>query len=107
VARAWDLDALDDRYRMFNYTFARYRVKWPRSTVGDRGAFIVRTHLIHIFRQFAELDPELPDDIIHGPGQRTQAVDLFHELYGILAAPTQRYFDRATAEGKSAAAIAR
>src|SRR5215218_3649069 len=83
----------------------RYRAFVPLSDVthrpggtglDDRKAFLVRTRLVHDFRQFPFLDPGLPEDLVPTRGQRARAVDLFHELYGSLAEPAHRHFDAMT-----------
>jgi phenylacetic acid degradation operon negative regulatory protein len=88
VSRAWDLDALDERYRAFVDEFAPH----ADARIDDRDAFLLRTRLVHVFRRFAALDPELPD----APRHREQAVALFHRLYEVLGPAAQRHFDAAT-----------
>jgi phenylacetic acid degradation operon negative regulatory protein len=64
--------------------------------MGDQEAFLLRTRLVHVFRRFAALDPELPDDLIHAPRHRARAVALFHRLYEALAPAAQRHFEAVT-----------
>jgi phenylacetic acid degradation operon negative regulatory protein len=93
ASRAWDLDALDERYRAFIEEFSGS----PNGAASDdREAFLLRTRLVHIFRRFPALDPELPDDLIHAPAHRADAVARFHELYEALAPTAQRHFDAVT-----------
>ncbi|MBD0282463.1 MAG: PaaX family transcriptional regulator [Thermoleophilaceae bacterium] len=93
VSRAWDLDALDGRYRAFHREFAPYQ---KSSGVDDRESFLLRTRLVHAFRRFPALDPELPDDLVRAPRHRAEAVALFHRLYDALAPAAQRHFEAAT-----------
>jgi phenylacetic acid degradation operon negative regulatory protein len=93
VARAWDLVELGERYRAFTADFAPFAAERARATLDDREAFLLRTRLIHIFRQFPFADPELPDEVMPAPEHRTEAVALFHALYEDLAVPAQRHFD--------------
>jgi phenylacetic acid degradation operon negative regulatory protein len=93
ILSAWDLDALARRYEGFIAEFEAYTVG---EAVTDREAFLLRTRLVHLFRGFPFLDPELPADLIPGDGARTRAVSLFHELYEELAEPANRYFDAVT-----------
>jgi len=60
---------------------------------------------MHTFRAFAQLDPELPDELAPLSGARTRAADIFDALYTTLAAPSQRHFDAVTAPAVQAAAI--
>ncbi|GGS59265.1 MULTISPECIES: PaaX family transcriptional regulator [Actinokineospora] len=85
--RVWDLDALAARYRAFVTDFADIRAD------SDAAAFHLRVRLVHAFRQFALLDPELPADIVAPPPDRAAAVRLFHDRYPALEAPARRHFD--------------
>lgn len=96
VLRAWDVDELTRRYRAFELAFQRHASN-GRDGLGDREAFLVRTQLVHAFRQFPSLDPGLPDELVPTDGHRARAVHLFHELYESLAESAQRHFDEATA----------
>jgi phenylacetic acid degradation operon negative regulatory protein len=87
INRIWDLDALAERYRAFVEAFADA----PAST--DRAAWQLRTRLVHAFRQFAFVDPELPEDLVAAPEGRAAAIELFHTRYPALAPAAQRYFD--------------
>jgi phenylacetic acid degradation operon negative regulatory protein len=93
VSRAWDLDALDERYCAFSDVFSPYAQAGGRRGMDDREAFLLRTRLVHVFRRFPGLDPELPDDLMRGPRHRAEAVALFHRLYEALAPGAQRHFD--------------
>ena len=106
VSRAWDLSGLVGRYEAFVNEFGEYvssgaedgsggggSVRW----VGDEQAFLVRTRLVHLFREFPVLDPELPTGLappVEGP--RRRAVKVFHALYEGLASASQRHFDEVT-----------
>ena len=59
---------------------------------------MLRTRLVHLFRQFPTIDPELPVDLVAPPDRRADAVALFHDLYPALAVPARRYFDRQVEE---------
>jgi phenylacetic acid degradation operon negative regulatory protein len=91
VARVWDLDELAERYRAFAEHF-----RAPDVT-DDRQALLLRTRLVHTFREFPFLDPELPEDLVPAPKHRAEALRLFHDLYPALAPAAQRYFDEVTA----------
>lgn len=90
IARAWDLDALAEIYAAFVAQFD------GASAVDDATAFLLRTRLVHTFRQFPFRDPELPEELIKPPERRAEAVTLFHELYSALAPAAQRHFDEVT-----------
>jgi phenylacetic acid degradation operon negative regulatory protein len=90
VARVWDLDELAERYRAFADHFRGHHV------ADDREALLLRTRLVHTFREFPFLDPELPEDLVPAPRHRAEALRLFHDLYPALAPAAQRYFDEVT-----------
>jgi phenylacetic acid degradation operon negative regulatory protein len=92
VARAWDLSGLEERYEAFCSAFDGY-VDPDAPSLGDHDAFMVRTRLIHAFRGFAQLDPELPDELAPLSHSRGRAAEIFDSLYNGLAAPSQRHFD--------------
>ncbi len=90
VGRVWDLAALAERYRAFAEHFRGHDVR------DDRQALLLRTRLVHTFREFPFLDPELPEDLVPAPAHRAEALRLFHDLYPALAPAAQRYFDEVT-----------
>jgi phenylacetic acid degradation operon negative regulatory protein len=92
LTRVWDLDALAARYREFATRFRRYH---DRPT-DDRTALLLRTRLVHTFREFPLLDPELPTGLVPPPPHRAEAVALFDDLYPRLADGARRYFEEVT-----------
>ncbi|MGN6871893.1 MAG: PaaX family transcriptional regulator [Solirubrobacteraceae bacterium] len=94
VGRGWDLTGLGERYEVFGSEFSRYLR--PDSSPADREAFEVRTRMTHVFRAFAQLDPELPDELAPLSGPRTRAAEIFEALYSSLAPASQRHFDAVT-----------
>lgn len=94
VDRAWDLSGLSARYQAFVVEFAPYTDAATREALDDRTALILRTRLVHLFRKFPTLDPELPTDLAEPPIGRADAVALFHDLYPALAEQARRHFDR-------------
>lgn len=96
LGRAWDLDALGARYKSFVAEFDRYRDPAARHELSDQDVFRLRTRLVHGFRQFPFLDPELPADLVPAPEYRPEAVHLFDQLYDALAPAAQRHFEEVT-----------
>jgi phenylacetic acid degradation operon negative regulatory protein len=94
--RAWDLDHLDARYEAFAREFSAYVPARVRRQLSEREAFLLRTRLVHMFRTFPFLDPELPDEYMPEPRNRAHAVKVFDSLYPALAPPAQAYFDAQT-----------
>ena len=91
VTRVWDLAELAARYESFVECHRRCAVR------DDREALLLRTRLVHTFREFPFLDPELPEDLVPPPRHRAEALALFHDLYPALAEGARGYFDSSTA----------
>jgi phenylacetic acid degradation operon negative regulatory protein len=94
VARAWDLSGLAARYEAFDSEFSGYRARGV--SLSDAEAFRVRTRLVHLFRQFPFIDPELFDSGPLVSRARERAVRTFRVLYGRLAPASQRHFEAVT-----------
>jgi phenylacetic acid degradation operon negative regulatory protein len=92
VARAWDLSELVDRYQAFVSEFTPYL----GGSVDDDAAFLVRTRLMHMFRGFPFLDPELPEELAPVSRPRDAAVAVFRAVFDRLENPSQRHFDAVT-----------
>jgi phenylacetic acid degradation operon negative regulatory protein len=97
VSRAWDLSGLVDRYEAFQADFSPFLAGRIRAGLSDAQAFLVRTRVVHQFRGFPLLDPELPEELAPMSQPRERAVATFHELYEQLAEPSQRHFEAITA----------
>jgi phenylacetic acid degradation operon negative regulatory protein len=92
ASRAWNLSGLVERYDAFVAEFTPWM---RRRRVTDPEAFIVRTRLMHLFRGFPTLDPELPEEPAPLNRSRARAVDVFRSVYDGLAEPSQRHFEAA------------
>ncbi len=96
VSRAWDLSGLVDRYEAFQDEFGPWCLKRALAALSDQDAFLIRTRLVHQFRGFPLLDPELPEELAPVSDARGRAAAVFHELYADLADASQRHFDAVT-----------
>jgi phenylacetic acid degradation operon negative regulatory protein len=86
IADAWDLDAVADAYRGFVARFGRLRPS------GSEAAFGAQTLLVHEWRRFPFLDPDLPDDLLPARWPRRRAHDLFAERHAQWHAAAQEHF---------------
>jgi phenylacetic acid degradation operon negative regulatory protein len=102
VSRAWDLSGLVERYDAFVAEFERYVDLGPRARLSDTDAFLVRTRLVHLFRRFPFIDPELPEEPAPLSAARRRAVTTFHQLYEGLGQSSQRHFEAATGDQPTA-----
>lgn len=96
VTRAWDLDTLASRYEAFVAEFGHLADPAARDALSECEALGRRTELVHQFRRFPAIDPELPAGLVDPPPLRSRAIDLFHDVYAALDPPAQRYFDQVT-----------
>lgn len=83
---AWDLDELERLYADFLAEFGPHvdRV----APLSDREAFLVRTRMIHAFRGFAQLDPELSVNA----ARRAEVVEVFDAVYARLEPQAVTHF---------------
>jgi len=72
VGEAWDLDAVAEAYRAFTARFGRMA---PR---GPEAVFRAQTLLVHEWRRFPFLDPDLPERMLPPRWPRGRAHELFH-----------------------------
>jgi phenylacetic acid degradation operon negative regulatory protein len=96
VVQAWDLDGMRDSYRQFLDEFSPYRSPATVADLGDEQAFVIRTLLLHRFRSFPFIDPELPPGVSDDHALRTSVVETFDEAYATLAEPALRRFHQIT-----------
>jgi phenylacetic acid degradation operon negative regulatory protein len=90
---AWNLEALSPSYDEFVAEFAPLTDAAARRTLTDREAFVTRTRLMHSFRGFSLLDPELPDSITPLHERRGKAVEVFDVVYEGLDSAAGRHFE--------------
>ena len=87
IAEAWDLPGLREHYEQFVADFARTR---PRE---EEATFAAQTALVHAWRRFPFIDPDLPDDLLPRDWPRRRANQLFRDRHDRWAAAAQAHFD--------------
>jgi phenylacetic acid degradation operon negative regulatory protein len=85
VAEAWDLAAVEDAYNAFLADFG------DDSPEEDEAAFRAQTSLVHAWRKFPFLDPDLPAELLPADWPRHRAYQLFRERHGAWAAAAERF----------------
>jgi phenylacetic acid degradation operon negative regulatory protein len=94
AARCWDLEGINRRYEAFlaryRPTFEAFRRRWD---VADNECFVQRFLLIHEYRKFFFIDPELPAELLPDPWYGSESRELFQEFHAGLADGANRYFD--------------
>jgi phenylacetic acid degradation operon negative regulatory protein len=86
IADAWDLDDVADRYREFITRFERLRPKTPEA------AFRAQTELVHTWRKFPFLDPDLPQEMLPSRWPRTRAHEVFASRHDEWQSAAEEYF---------------
>ena len=76
VAEAWDLDGIRTEYERF---IARHQRTRPGT---DQEAFVATTQLVHDWRRFPFLEPDLPAELLPRRWSGQRAADLFHRQHG-------------------------
>jgi phenylacetic acid degradation operon negative regulatory protein len=94
VRQAWDLDGVAASYRAFIDEFGSVRARTPRE------AFRAQTRLVHAWRRFPFLDPDLPGDVLPARWPRDRAHDLFADRHARWGPPAQDYFERLEQGGR-------
>jgi phenylacetic acid degradation operon negative regulatory protein len=104
VERTWDVEGLCGQYEEFVAEFGS--LAWDDSSAPgtDKDAFLARARAAHGFRQFAFLDPEVPDRFLPRPSARQHAAETFRQIMARLEEPACRYFDDAMSGGAPSAA---
>jgi phenylacetic acid degradation operon negative regulatory protein len=86
LAEAWNLEAVAGAYRDFVDRFRRLRPKTPEAV------FRAQTQLVHEWRKFPFLDPDLPEAMLPIGWPRAQALKVFRDRHESWHAPAQDYF---------------
>jgi phenylacetic acid degradation operon negative regulatory protein len=86
IADAWDLGGVAAAYDGFIGQFRRLRPKTPQAM------FRAQTLLVHAWRKFPFLDPDLPEAMLPASWPRARAHDVFHERHALWHDAAQGYF---------------
>jgi phenylacetic acid degradation operon negative regulatory protein len=87
IAEGWDLDAVRDQYLAFVEDFARLRASSPQAH------FRHQTLLVHAWRRFPFLDPDLPASLLPRDWPRERAHALFVDRHDRWAAGARTHFE--------------
>ncbi len=92
AGEAWDLAGVQTAYTDF---IAVCRRLSPKS---DEAAFRAQTSLVHAWRKFPFLDPDLPTELLPAGWPRARAYELFRARHGTWSAPAQGFIDELEAD---------
>ncbi len=95
VARSWDLAAVEQRYEDFIDEFA------PVVPSSGGEALRAQTRLVHEWRRFPFLDPQLPARLLPPDWSGAKAADLFHGKHADWHPAAQRHWDELSRSGSA------
>lgn len=95
AAAAWDLDSVRSAYEDLISDFSAIR---PSSV---EASFRMQTLLVHAWRKFPFLDPDLPSELLPSGWPRRRAHELFMTRHSRWAGAARSYFDSLEAGGSS------
>jgi phenylacetic acid degradation operon negative regulatory protein len=87
AATAWDLDVVRSQYQAFIEDFASIR---PSS---GEAFFRMQALLVHAWRKFPFLDPDLPAELLPAGWPRRRAYELFVARHSAWAGAARAWFD--------------
>jgi phenylacetic acid degradation operon negative regulatory protein len=87
VSRAWDLTGLEGRYEAFLADFG------DLEPAGPAEALHAQTRLVHEWRRFPFLDPQLPRTLLPANWSGSKAAGLFQRKHGQWQAAAGQYWD--------------
>ena len=97
AATAWDLDSVRSAYEAFIEDFLGIRPS------GGEASFRMQTLLVHAWRKFPFLDPDLPAELLPDGWPRRQAFELFAGSHARWQGAARSYFEELEA-GRTAEA---
>ena len=87
AAAAWDLDDVREHYEALIEDFASIRPSTPET------CFRMQALLVHAWRKFPFLDPDLPAELLSSGWPRRRAHELFVDRHARWESPARVYFD--------------
>ncbi len=88
VAQAWDLEVVRAHYAAFIDDFSQARASSPEA------CFRMQTLLVHAWRKFPFLDPDLPAELLPSRWPRRRAHELFVDRHGRWQDKARKYFEQ-------------
>jgi phenylacetic acid degradation operon negative regulatory protein len=86
IGAAWGLPDVREHYEQFLADFRAVRPRTPAR------AFAAQTGLVHAWRRFPFIDPDLPDELLPPDWPRRRAHALFHERHARWAPGAEEFF---------------
>lgn len=98
VSRCWDLDSINKEYARF---LSKYKTRFETYNrdaasgkhIEPNECFVERFMLIHDYRKFPFIDPDLPVELLPEGWLGSEAAALFREYHRLLADKANEFFD--------------
>ncbi len=105
VERCWDLASINARYAAFIKKYKPMYDEHGRLLARGKDIdlsqyFVRRFNLIHEFRRFPFLDPELPNELLPADWHGVDAANLFRQYHDLLAEKANAFFSEVYQNGK-------
>jgi phenylacetic acid degradation operon negative regulatory protein len=100
VQKCWNIDEINEKYKAFIDTFrGKYEEMAKKlrenQQVADSYCFVEKTILVHEYRKFLFIDPDLPQELLPDLWLGREADQLFQNYYRILNPGAVRFFETA------------
>lgn len=86
VSQAWQLDDVEAAYQDFITTYSAREPTEPKDVMREQ------VHLVHAWRRFPFLDPQLPTSLLPDTWAGTKAAHLFHERHDRWSPSATKYW---------------
>ncbi len=97
VEKCWNLGEIQSAYEVF---IEKYELQYQRDQaiaqkdgLSDNDCFVQKTKLVHDYRKFLFIDPDLPDELLPSPWLGKEADQLFSHYYQLLHPGAVRFFE--------------
>lgn len=100
VEKCWNLDEINQAYKEFMDTYQPRYEEFvgklnAKEEMQDSMCFVEKTQLVHHYRKFLFIDPDLPDELLPDVWLGKEADQLFQSYYNLLHPGAVRFFEEA------------
>ncbi|MDY0409616.1 phenylacetic acid degradation operon negative regulatory protein PaaX [Virgibacillus soli] len=104
VQKCWDLSEVNHRYDLFIKEYSEKYIlakrKLEKGELSDGSCFVESAWLVHQYRKFLFIDPNLPEPLLPQDWLGDAAASLFTDYYQMLQKPATRFFETVFALGE-------
>ncbi|WP_188385322.1 phenylacetic acid degradation operon negative regulatory protein PaaX [Ornithinibacillus halotolerans] len=104
VQKCWNLDEINEKYQLFIQEYSQKYVidknKMEKGELSDGSCFVKSALLVHQYRKFLFIDPNLPQELLPNMWLGDSAASLFTDYYKMLNEPAKRFFEQVYNQGE-------